>query len=137
MSTKSRHIAMALRPFDNPTSMVSRYGSQALADGLRPAGVANSAPKSVVTSLAGFAGGCRPHPPGGRKAMPAAFKYAAAVPAELTWFAGFAAATSPIALRRELVVSSLRSRRYSHRPRVMAFGPESRPELWFSLAGFG
>jgi hypothetical protein len=92
--------------------MLSRYGSQALAVGLRPgdelsgeAGVlANSAPKSVITPLAGFAEGgsgvaglaaftgaesvitslagfaaARPHFPGGRKAIPAAFRYAAAV----------------------------------------------------------
>ena len=38
-----------------------------------------SGSESVITSLAGFAGGCRPQPPGGRKAIPAAFKYAAAV----------------------------------------------------------
>ena len=29
---------------------------------------------SVVTSLAGFDGAARPHPPGGRRATPAAFK---------------------------------------------------------------
>ena len=34
---------------------------------------------SVITSLAGFAAGCRPQLPGGRNAIPAAFKYAAAV----------------------------------------------------------
>ena len=58
-------MAMALRPRDSPTSIVSRYGSQALDDGLRPGrGVgggatrpANSAPNSVITSLAGFAEG--------------------------------------------------------------------------------
>src|SRR5258705_1666672 len=41
------------------------------------AGFAASDP--VVTSLAGFAGGRRPHPPGGRTAIPAAFRYAPAV----------------------------------------------------------
>jgi hypothetical protein len=33
-----------------------------------------STAESVITSLAGFGGGCRPHRPGGRKAIPAAFK---------------------------------------------------------------
>jgi hypothetical protein len=33
----------------------------------------------VVTSLAGFAGGRRPHAPGGRTPIPAAFRYAPAV----------------------------------------------------------
>src|ERR1051325_752852 len=96
---------MALRPRAIPSSIVSRYDSQALEVGLRPGGaVANSAPKSVITSLAGFAvggsrltgsaalaasesvitplagfAGVRPHLPGGRKATPAAFKYVAAV----------------------------------------------------------
>jgi len=32
------------------------------------------AAESVITSLAGFAGDCRPQPPGGRKATLAAFK---------------------------------------------------------------
>ena len=36
------------------------------------------APKSVITSLAGFAGR-RPQPPGGRTAIPAAFRYWLAV----------------------------------------------------------
>jgi hypothetical protein len=36
-------------------------------------------PESVVTSLAGFAGARFPQPPGGRIAMPAALRYAAAV----------------------------------------------------------
>src|SRR5215831_12937602 len=41
------------------------------------ADVANSAPKSGDTSLAGFAAGRRlPQPPGGRTAMPAALRYA-------------------------------------------------------------
>jgi hypothetical protein len=67
-------------------TIASRYGSQALAEGLRPGGdsgagaiaLADSAPKSVVTSMAGFAGGRR-HPPGGRTAIPAALRYPAAV----------------------------------------------------------
>jgi len=105
VSTRSCQIAMALRPRAIPSSIVSRYDSQALEVGLRPGGaVANSAPKSVITSLAGFAvggsrltgsaalaasesvitplagfAGARPHLPGGRKAIPAAFKYVAAV----------------------------------------------------------
>ena len=36
-------------------------------------------PESGVTSLAGFAGARRPHAPGGRTAIPAAFRYAPAV----------------------------------------------------------
>jgi hypothetical protein len=35
----------------------------------------DSAPESVITSLAGFAGARRPHPPGVRTEMPAARKY--------------------------------------------------------------
>src|SRR5947209_12633312 len=46
---------MELRPCESATSMASRWTSQALADGLRLGCIANSAPKSVVTSLAGFA----------------------------------------------------------------------------------
>ncbi len=96
---------------DSTTSVHHRRGSQALAVGLRPGGLsggavefANSAPKSVITSLAGFAEGgsgmagsvafagtesvitslagfvgARPHLPGGRKGIPAALRYAAAV----------------------------------------------------------
>src|SRR5579863_45455 len=103
---------MALRPRESPSSIVSRYGEQALAVGLRPGEAvgggatepANSAPKWVITSLAGFAAGgsgligsaafaasrsvitslagfagARPHLPGGRKAIPAALRYVAAV----------------------------------------------------------
>src|SRR5436853_7376740 len=103
---------MPFRPGESPSSIASRQGAQALAEGLRPgcdSGAAvlptGSAPKSVITSLAGFAGtrslltsvagfsgtgsvitslagfaaGCRPQLPGGRNAIPAAFKYAAAV----------------------------------------------------------
>ena len=85
-------MAMALRPRDRPSSIASRYGSQAL-DGpgesaASPRGKPEPAPESVVTSLAGFesgagsvvgllagfAGGSLPQPPGGRTAMPAAFK---------------------------------------------------------------
>src|SRR5579883_2017007 len=40
--------------------------------GLTVASLAASDP--VVTSLAGFAGGCRPHAPGGRTAIPTAFR---------------------------------------------------------------
>ncbi len=57
-------------------------GPDALADGLRPGGGSagttfsstESAPKSVITCMAGFAGARRPHPPGGRVAIPAAFR---------------------------------------------------------------
>src|ERR1022692_3317134 len=70
-------MALALRPWDRPTSMASPYGSQALADGQRPGcgsgyaavRLAGSGPESGVTSspsLAGFAGlGSRPLSPGG------------------------------------------------------------------------
>src|ERR1035441_6393579 len=101
-------MAMALRPRERPASIVSREGAQALADGLWPgfgsavvgALAANSAPKSVVTtmagfaqagssspaangfpppesvitSMAGFAGAARPQLPGGRSTIPASFK---------------------------------------------------------------
>src|SRR5579885_3338062 len=40
--------------------------------GLTVASLAASDP--VVTSFAGFAGGCRPHAPGGRTAIPTAFR---------------------------------------------------------------
>src|ERR1035438_8042538 len=89
-------MPLALRPFDSPNSMVSRWGSQVLADGLRRgcdarAATAAFAPESGVTSsarlagfavwesggtsLAGFAGTKRPR--GSRNATAASFKYAA------------------------------------------------------------
>ncbi len=50
--------------------------------GLQASGITGmtgfAAPKSVITSLAGF-GSCRPQPLGGRTAIPAAFRYALAV----------------------------------------------------------
>src|ERR1035441_5636435 len=50
-------MAMALRPRESPSSMASRCTAHALADGCGGAVfAANSAPKSVVTSMAGFAG---------------------------------------------------------------------------------
>ena len=74
--------------------MASRKGALALAGrlglGCRPPPL-NTAPKSVITSLAGFAGeesvitslagfgGVRPHPPGARTGIPAALRYAAMV----------------------------------------------------------
>ncbi len=80
-------MAMALRPWESPTSMASRYGAQALDEGLRPGrnsseaarfasesvitSMAGFGAESVNTSLAGFAGEARPQPPGGRIAMPA------------------------------------------------------------------
>ncbi len=73
-----------------PASINSRYGSQALACGLRPG--RGGQPGSVDVSLAGFAGapdpvdvsmagfgGDRPQRPGPRIPIPAAFKYALAV----------------------------------------------------------
>src|SRR5580704_17723358 len=62
--------------------MTSRYGSHALEAGLRLGGRSVfSAAGSVATSMAGFAAvaGFRPHPPGGRSAIPAAFRYPLAV----------------------------------------------------------
>src|SRR6266446_7032813 len=61
MSTKSCQMALALRPFESPNSMVSRCGSQALGDGRQggnsgAAGAPDSASESGVTALAGFAG---------------------------------------------------------------------------------
>src|SRR5712692_11368572 len=82
---------MAFRPCDRPTSMISRYGSlvlvvlvpadlsgalESVVTSLALAGFIASEP--VVTSLAGFAFR-RPQPPGARMAIPAAFKYPAAV----------------------------------------------------------
>jgi hypothetical protein len=58
--------------------MASRNGSQALADRIRlgfsTSRPVNSTPNPVVTALAlaGFAGGRRPHAPGGRTPIPAA-----------------------------------------------------------------
>lgn len=90
----SCQIAMALRPRLNPISTVSRYGSQALAEGFglgrssrggfSEKGLIKSAAtpsvmagfeslESVITSLAGFADP-RPQLPGGRTAIPAAFR---------------------------------------------------------------
>src|SRR5262249_35866100 len=94
----SCQIAMALRPRLSPTSIVSRYGSQTLADGfgwgsckggfsekgliksvVTPASLAGfESAESVITPLAGFADR-RPHPPDGRTAIPTAFRYAPAV----------------------------------------------------------
>jgi len=81
-------MAMALRPWASAASITSRYGSQALADGLRlgggtPAGTAESVDtplagfaeagaESVDTPVAGFGGG--PDCPGARTAKPAAFR---------------------------------------------------------------
>ena len=85
-------MAMAFRPRPSPCSISSRYGSHELADrsgrsaggpwfpeGDAPGSVVTSlagfdGSGSVVTSLAGFAGPRRPHEPGGRTAIPAAFR---------------------------------------------------------------
>src|SRR5215470_4568633 len=89
---------MALRPRPTPNSIVSRKGSQMLAEALdggswiggfsekgRIKSVATSAPlaafdtsESVATSMAGFADDLR-RQPGGLTAIPAAFRYAPAV----------------------------------------------------------
>ena len=56
--------------------------------------------ESVITSLAGFAGGCRPQPPGGRKAMPGGLQIGGRRFAANTGVpSGFAAATIPTAPR--------------------------------------
>jgi hypothetical protein len=49
-------MAMPLPPCENPSWISSRYCSQALVDGLRLGAVimTDSAPESVITSLAGF-----------------------------------------------------------------------------------
>src|SRR5947199_140546 len=51
-------MAMALRPWESPSSIASRYGKQALAEGLRSgrcsSGAASFASESVITSMAGF-----------------------------------------------------------------------------------
>jgi len=67
--------AMAFRPRLSPCSISSRYGSQALvARFWLPVGGEIGWPKSVVTSLAGFAGARRPQPAAGRTAIPAALR---------------------------------------------------------------
>src|SRR5947209_18519194 len=64
MSTRSCQIALALRPRQSHPSRASRWGSQALADGLlsgcgagaaATVGTAHSTPESGVTALTGFA----------------------------------------------------------------------------------
>jgi hypothetical protein len=73
-------MAMAFRPRPSPCSSSSRHGSQALVTRSRlPVGSEIGGPKSVVTSLAGFAGARRPQPPGVRTPIPAALRQAPAV----------------------------------------------------------
>src|SRR5438552_420762 len=78
-------MPLALRPLESSNSMVSRCNSQALrpADALAVSagGDANTGPESGVSSarLAGFAGALRPQAPGGRRPIPAARRYSAAV----------------------------------------------------------
>lgn len=89
-STRFCQIAIALRPRAAASSMTSRYGSHALADGARPGRcIATAAPasvdsptpvagfapsESVDTSLlvAGFGGHTRGLPPAARTATPTA-----------------------------------------------------------------
>src|SRR5262249_23991294 len=99
----------------------------------------------VVTSLAGFAGTCRPQAPAARTAMPAAFRYALQVS------------------RRTPVACSIRRKDQTRRPKAITCGhfsslktlltpakgilpaPNQRPGInsrwpvlrWPSLAGFG
>ncbi len=62
--------------------LVERFSGLGLQLGSRGSGITGmagfAAPKSVITSLAGF-GSHRPQPLGGRTAIPAAFRYAPAV----------------------------------------------------------
>jgi hypothetical protein len=60
--------------------------------------ITDSAPESVITSLAGFAGMRRPHPPGDRTGMPAARRY------------------PPIVSRRMWTAASIRRRDHPSRP---------------------
>src|SRR5215813_9519832 len=89
-STRSCHIALALRPRFRPSWIVSRNGSHVLADGfalgssigifcekgliksvITPAPLAGfESLESVITSLAGFAGDRRPQLPDGRTPIP-------------------------------------------------------------------
>src|ERR1017187_5754341 len=63
-------------------SLLERFSGLGLGLGFRASGttgiVGFAAPESVITSLAGF-GSRRPHPLGGRTAIPAVFRYALAV----------------------------------------------------------
>ena len=63
--------------------------------------VGSSGIESAITSLAGFANHCRPQLPGGRRAIPAAFKYSVAVP------------------RRTPVVRWIRRSDHPNRPKAM------------------
>src|SRR3954447_12182917 len=98
---------MALRPRESPKWISSLYASQALAERLRSEGdcetdiVADPAPESVITSLAGFAGPRRPHPPGDRTGMPAARRY------------------PPMVSRRMCTAASMRLRDHPSRPSAM------------------
>src|SRR5471030_1285580 len=91
VSTRSCQIAMALRPRESPRAMTSGYGSQALAEGLRPGFGAssaaplalNSTPESVVTSMAGFAGATSP------TEVPDAFPGAESVITSMAGFGSF------------------------------------------------
>jgi hypothetical protein len=70
-------MAMALRPWPSAVSITSRYGSQALAEGLRPGGGTRpGAAESVDTPLAGFrrAGGSVNTPVAGFGGGPAAWR---------------------------------------------------------------
>src|SRR5450755_4247587 len=133
---------MALRPWLRPSSTASRNGSHKLVDGTSEGDscseALNSTPNPVVTafSLAGFAGGRRPHAPGGRTPIPAAFRYAPAVS------------------RRTPVSCSMRRKGHPSRPRTMtccffaslktlliptkatALRRNQRPRASFPLAGF-
>ena len=151
MSTRSCQIALALRPRESPSSISSRWGSQALAEELRPGcgcGAfigSDSELESVITFLAGFAGGRHPQPPGGRTGMPAVRKY------------------PPIVSRRMCTAASIRRSDHPRRPKAMTCCllsslktlltlTQAMPDVWInvlnqsllwplfsrlSLAGFG
>src|SRR5579864_1582591 len=71
--------AVKLTSDSAPKSVITSVAGFAGTGSLLTSGAGFSGAESVITPLAGFAAGCRPQLPGGRKAIPAAFKYAAAV----------------------------------------------------------
>ena len=90
----------------------------------------------VVTSLAGFAGGRRPHAPGGRTPIPAAFRYAPAVSRRTPVSCSMRRKGHPSRPRATTCCFFLRSRRCSYRRRLQCLAPESTSRALFSLAGF-
>ncbi len=60
--------------FGEPESVVTSLAGFGKCASVTASVTAFAGSESVVTSLAGFAGGRRPQPPGGRTAIPAAFR---------------------------------------------------------------